>query len=168
MVGYITCAGCGARVRADVQSQHLASSRPACSAAYDAVLARSYQDIARRPVHQLLVDAWTVQHPQASSRVHDQSIALHLMTLCLFIDRDVDPLLGPRLHKEMMAGRPSFEHLPPPADRGQITVLAVLEAEGPDDHDRAAWNWARSAWSAWGEHHATVEQWVGRWQAARH
>lgn len=155
------CPGCGA-VLPPVQGpgpEYLVAS-PACWAAYGELLAAQYQDPARRGFHQLAVDAYGVQHPGdlRQPRVV-QSLALHLMTLCLFLDHGVDPGLGSDLHRQM-ADHPVFTALTPPAARGELTVLSVPAHGAPDDVRVAVEVWARSAWDAWHDHHATVRAWL--------
>jgi len=155
-----TCCGCGS-VLADTSGQahpYVASS-PACWAAYGELLSRSYEDAERRRVHQMLVDAYAVQHPGVPGRRSAQSVGLHLMTLCLFLERDIDPREGPRLHQQMIEAN-VFSWLTPPPSRGSITVLDVLATTGAAGHVTATRMWARSAWDAWCAHHETVRHWL--------
>jgi hypothetical protein len=46
-------------------------------------------------VHPLTVDTYAVQHPGVPERRTSQSLALHLITLCLVIERGADPRDGP-------------------------------------------------------------------------
>lgn len=131
--------------------------------AYGTIMARYYQNAEYRAVYQLAIDAWAVQHPQRPQGT-DQSLALHLMTLLLFLDEDVDPARGPSLHKEMMVGRHVFEHLDPPVDRGALTVAHVVSARDAVEHARLVREWAASAWQAWTPHHPVVRAWVQRWR----
>ena len=154
------CWQCGAVLAAtDDPCQGDERSSGACSAAYGRVLARCYGDQHLLPVRQVAVDAWAVQHPAPPSRVSDQSLALHLMTLHLFLEEGVDPARGPALHQSMMIGRHRYPWLPPPPDRGVLTVADVFPV---DRHRLEAW--ARAAWLAWSPHHATVLTWVARWR----
>lgn len=155
-----TCRQCGA-VLAATGDPHSGDGRSsdACSAAYGRVLARCYEDQQLLPVRQLAVDAWAVQHPAPPSRISDQSLALHLMTLHLFLEEGVDPARGPALHQSMMIGRHHYAWLAPPLDRGVRTVADVSQ---PDRHRLEAW--ARAAWQAWAPHHDTVLTWVDRWR----
>jgi hypothetical protein len=155
-----TCPGCGV-VLPDVAgpSHPYMLSSPACWAMYGEVLARSYSDPQLRGVHQLLVDAFAVQHPGVPDRRSAQSVGLHLMTLCLFLERGVDPAEGPRLHKQMIEW-PAFGWLEPPQSRGEITVANVHAAASTTDRIAATKAWARSAWEAWSPHHETVRGWL--------
>ncbi len=109
--------------------------------------------------HQLVVDAYAVQHPGGALPQQVQSVGIHLMTLGLFIEDGIDPALGTRLHREMVA-RPVFHYLPPPSSRGELTY-ADVPLGGPVDAARSAvYAWAGSVWSAWGKHHSTVASWL--------
>lgn len=154
-----TCPSCGYRAE-DPRPSDGRPYSPACHDRFTELLARSYTDDDYRPVHQLLVDAYHVQHPdRPDRRGATQSVAVCLMTLCLFIEDGVDPTEGPRLHKDM-ADRPVFHHLPPPDLRGLPTAADILAATGPADYARLVWRWAERVWQAWAPHHATVRSWL--------
>jgi hypothetical protein len=109
--------------------------------------------------HQLVVDAYAVQHPGGHQPAQVQSVAIHLMTLAMFLEDGADPALGTSLHARMVA-RPVFRHLPRPDSCGDLTFDHV-PLRGPAGEVRAAaYAWARSAWNAWGAHHVTVDGWL--------
>jgi hypothetical protein len=126
------------------------------------VLAREYGDPAYFRVHQLTVDTYAVQHPGPRERRTIQSLGLHLISLCLVVERGGDPTAGPRLHQRL-AGRASFDWLEPPEPRGRLTVADVRHAGDPGEHADAVEAWARDVWAAWAPHHETVRGWVERW-----
>lgn len=134
-------------------------SSPSCWHRYGELLAAQYSDLARMAFHQLVVDAYAVQHPGGDDPRAIQSVGIHLMTLCLFIERAVDPALGTRLHKRMVE-RPVFDRLNPPQSRGSLTVLDIpVQADAATARERA-YAWGKEAWCAWRAHHATVRQWL--------
>lgn len=158
------CPGCGlvlpaSPTEADGPTHPYVLSSAACWAACGAALARAYEDPVRREVLQVQVDAYAVQHPGAPGRRSAQSVALHLLTLCLVLERGADPREGPRLHRAM-AQRPVWPWLEPPADRGAHTVADVLVAPDAVAHVERVRAWGASAWAAWEPHHATVRSWV--------
>ena len=114
--GVSECTGCGLvlPVREAPSHAYLGSS-PACWALYGEVLAREYSDPAYSRVHQLTVDTYAVQHPGVPARRSIQSVAVHLMTLCLVLEDGADPREGPKLHKRFVES-PSFHWLEPPQD----------------------------------------------------
>lgn len=110
--------------------------------------------------HQLVVDTYAVQHPDGDDPRAIQSVGIHLMTLCLFLERGTNPSLGTRLHRRMVE-RPVFHQLEPPASRGRITMDVPLDAD-PKVARGAAYRWADDVWTAWADHHSTVRDWVDR------
>jgi Family of unknown function (DUF5946) len=136
-------------------------SSPSCWALYGELLAAQYSDPARMRFHQLVVDSYAVQHPADNDPRAIRSVGIHLMTLCLFVERGVDSARGTQLHKRVVE-RPVFTYLPPPVTRGDITVADMLHfAEAGDARD-GAFRWAHSAWGAWSMHHDVVRGWVAR------
>lgn len=154
------CPGCGADLPAAEGPTHsYMESSPACWAAFGEVSARCYEDPERQANLQVQVDAYAVQHPGAPGRLSAQSVGIHLMTLCLVLERGADPRDGPRLHTRMVE-RPVFHWLEPPPTRGEITVLEVLTTGDAKTHVEAVNRWGASAWQAWRAHHATVRAWL--------
>jgi Family of unknown function (DUF5946) len=130
---------------------------PACWASYGELLAAQYGASDRMQFHQLIVDTYAVQHPGTDEPRAVQSVALHLMTLHLFLEQGADPLHGPRLHK-LMARRQVFQYLDPPALRGGLTHLYVPRDGGVSVVRDAVYEWSRDAWDAWSPHHSTVRR----------
>ncbi|MGH3545502.1 MAG: DUF5946 family protein [Mycobacteriales bacterium] len=97
---------------------------PSCWASYGDLLSVQYSDPERMAFHQLVVDAYAVQHPDGDDPRAIQSVGIHLMTLCLFLEHGTHPSLGTRLHRRMV-DRPVFHKLEPPPSRGRLTVLDV-------------------------------------------
>lgn len=90
-----------------------------------------------------------------------QSVGLHLMTLCLVLEKGADPRDGPELHKRMIE-RTSPHWLEPPAPWGALTIADVAAARDRAEHDARVWSWSREVWRAWAAHHATVREWLAR------
>lgn len=132
---------------------------PACWAQFGLLLAREYQDPAWFRAHQITVDAYAAQHPGRPGRRSIQSVALHLMTLGMVLERDLDPADAPKLHKGM-AHRPDFIWLEPPHMSGRMKVTDVLVADDVATHEQRVWEWGADIWDAWSPHHATVWEWV--------
>src|SRR5579871_2903462 len=103
MVSLTTCPGCEVELPAISGPVHpYMPSSPACWAAYGELLAAQYSDPARARFHQVVVDTYAVQHPDGDDPRAVQSVAVHLMTLYLFLECGVDPAHGPRLHRSMI------------------------------------------------------------------
>lgn len=73
--------------------------------------------------HQVVVDAYAAQHPATDGPQQVQSVGLHLMTLCLFMEGGVDPKLGTALHRKML-GRRAFRWLRR-SGPGALTLLRL-------------------------------------------
>jgi hypothetical protein len=156
-----TCPGCGVVMprRPGLPRHPYIGASPECWAKFGELLAREYEDPARLRVYQLTVDAYAGQHPGEPERRTIQSVALHLMTLAMVIEDGLDPRQGPRLHKRMVRVG-GFEWLEPPATRGRLTVLDVLEAKTAREHERLVRAWAADVWEAWSAHHRSVRGWI--------
>lgn len=132
---------------------------PACWLRYGELLAVQYADQRRMAFHQLIVDTYAVQHSDGDDPRAVQSVGIHLMTLCLFLERGADPSLGTRLHRRMV-GRPVFHQLEPPSSPGRLTMLDVpLEGDSYDARV-ASYAWPEDVWSTWVTHHQTVRMWL--------
>ncbi len=155
------CPGCGVSAPtagglAPVENRASAG----CYALYGQLIARDYSNPEYyRLAHQVIVDAYAAQHAGGTSRREIQTVALCLMTLCLFVEGGVPPAQGPALHKRMVAQRPDFTWLQPPAMRGLMTVAEVLIAHTAEEHAHLAVQWGTQVWQAWKPHHATIRAW---------
>ena len=164
------CPGCGLVlvVRAAPTHPYIGAS-PACWALYGEVLAREYGDPNYSRLHQVTVDTYAVQHPGVPERRSIQSVAMHLITLCLVLEDGADPREGPKLHKRLVRW-PGFHWLEPPTPNGQITICDVLQARTSAEHERVVDAWASDVWAAWEHHHATVRDWIAQglgWAGSR-
>lgn len=155
----IRCIGCDA-VFPDIDgpTHRYMESSPGCWQAYGAVLAREYSDGALQAVHRLTVDAYAVQHPGRPSAQSIQSVAVHLMSLCLVVERRVEPAYATRVMGSAVRVKGRFVWLTPPHTRGRVTVLDVANTSGA--HEDAVRAWAERAWGAWEEHHSVVRNWL--------
>jgi hypothetical protein len=155
---FVVCPGCGAQVSAEgppVEREYLGAAE-GCWRRYTELLAREYSNALYASVHELTVDTYMVQHPGEPERRSAQSVAVHLVGLCLWLERRRRAPELPYLRKRFVESRPSFPWLTPPPQRGEMTVLDVLEATTPDVHRSLVDRWARGAWQAWSPHHARV------------
>jgi hypothetical protein len=162
----IPCIGCGAPVPdVDGPTHDYLDASPGCWGLFGQMLAQVYGDRRSPLVHSLCVDAYAVQHPGIPQRsAHDrraiQSVAVHLIRLCLVLERgfpaDVatDGMRRALLHKER------FRWLAPPASLGEWTIVDVSQAGGAAEHEALVRRWARSAWAAWSPHHDTIRGWA--------
>ena len=153
------CPGCGGLFE-DIEgpTHRYLESSPGCWAAYGEVLAREYQDPEYFAVHKFTVDAYAVQHPGHPSPQTIQSVAGHLIRLCLMLERNISTERANNAIKA--AVEKTYIWLEPPASMGSLTVVEVHGAGNPDEHRRLVRAWAASAWAAWSAQHAIIRSWL--------
>lgn len=158
----VACAGCGAFFEDREGPTHgYMESSPGCWAAYGEVLAREYSEPSYASLHRLTVDTYAVQHPGRPSPQSIQSVALHLMSLCLVLERGVEPGRATLFLQTAAREKGRFLWLASPESRGSITVKDVHRAESVAEHLKLVRAWADSAWSSWSSHHETIRAWLG-------
>jgi hypothetical protein len=106
-------------------------------------------------------DAYAAQHPGVPQRRAVQSVALHLMDLCLLLERPGEvhrlvPVLGQMPRRRAL----DLHWLEPPAVRGTMTIVDALHPSAGDGRNARVEEWARDVWEAWEPHHATVRRWL--------
>ena len=131
----IRCCGCRAAVPEENGPTHpYMLSAPACWRIYGEVLAREFEDARRREAHRLAVDAYAVQHAGSRDRRNRQSVALHLMSLALVLERAGTDEQARHMLSSRARGAPEFPWLAPPEDPGHVTVLDVRAATAAGAH----------------------------------
>ena len=154
------CPGCGAFCQSGGTITHrYMESSPGCWAAYGEVLAREYSDPTYFGVHRLTVDAYAVQHPGQLSPQSIQSVALHLISLYLVLERGIDLTRATEAMQTAAKHKTRFRWLVPPLERGRVTIKEVRDAATGVGHRCAVQAWAESGWSAWSPHHDTIKAW---------
>lgn len=157
----VPCPGCGCRLPAEDGPTHpYMLSTPGCWRAYGEVLAREYSDPARAGLHRLAVDAYAVQHPGGGDRRARQSVAIHLMSLCLMLERGGSDEQARRLLSQAAAERAAWPRLSAPRFRGDPCVLDVLASSSAEGHLDAVRRWAAGSWGAWAAEHERVREWL--------
>ena len=155
----VRCVGCGAPVPdVDGPTHAYIGASPGCWQAYGELLARDYGEERAPPIAELAVDAYAVQHPGVPGRRSSQSVVIHLLILCLVLERGLDPARATRARRHYTYR--DFPWLEPPTSQGEVTVLDVLDARDLAAHVARVERWARSVWDAWSAHHDTVRRWL--------
>lgn len=156
------CPGCGIVLAAtDGPTHPYIGASPSCWALYGEVLAREFSEPRLFDIHQMTVDAYAVQHPGEPERRSTQSVAVHLMTLALWIERDANPRAGTELHKRMVSQQ-EYVWLDPPRPNGTLTIAHVHDTSTIEEHRTAVREWASDVWRARERHHPTVWAWIER------
>lgn len=132
---------------------------PGCWALYGDVLAREYEDRAWAGEHRLAVDAYAVQHAGSPDRRNRQSVAIHLMSLCLVLERGGDHERARRVLSSAARGAREWPPLAPPGSFA-VTVADVRAAGSAAEHLELVRRWAAAAWSAWAREHDRVRTWL--------
>ncbi|HSI99072.1 MAG TPA: DUF5946 family protein [Patescibacteria group bacterium] len=156
------CPGCGARYAphpTNLTHAYIGAS-PACWATFGELLAREFQDPAYGRLHRHTVDVYTVQHPGEDDRRQRQSVALHLIGLCHWLEHGLDAQrVIAATQSVLKGGRPDWPWLTPPTAH-EMTVRDVLAATSGEEHERLVRTWAERTWDAWRDHHDVVRRWA--------
>ena len=154
------CPGCGLALPAVEGPTHAyIGASPACWARYGELLVREYGEFGNPAIHRLSVDTYAVQHPGVPERRSIQSVAVHLMGLCLVLERGwAPPDVTRRMGAFVERARPVW--LEPPVPNGSLTVEHALSASDAASHEVRVREWATDVWSSWSPHHAQVSAWL--------
>ena len=155
------CPGCGG-LFGDIEgpTHRYLEASPGCWAAYGEVLVREYGDAAYYSIHRLTVDTYAVQHPGHPSPQSIQSVAVHLISLCLVLEHGADLQRATRAMQAAVKTKERFVWLTPPASLGSVTVADVRAATNVEEHRKRVRAWCACAWEAWSPHHATIHNWL--------
>ena len=151
------CDGCG-----------LASSEgtAGCQAIFDALLARDFSDATYFRMHRMLVDTYSLQHPDrycASAK----SLAAHLTGLGALLERGGSRAVGVEALRRWLDGNTSVEKPRLPSFRGALTIADVHRAPDPQAYGEAVERWARSTWDAYAALHPQARSWIAEALGAR-
>jgi hypothetical protein len=157
-----TCPGCGLALPVHGGPTHAyVGASAACWRLFSKL---STDPFARREgtrLRRLVVDAYAAQHPGTEHRRATQSVAVHLMGLCVLLERDGGPRRPAPVPGRTPARKTMDLHwLAPPAFQRCMSAADVLAAGPGDAYAPAAEAWAKSVWAAWKPHHETVRGWL--------
>ncbi|MCL4530109.1 MAG: DUF5946 family protein [Chloroflexi bacterium] len=155
------CFSCGAMVpNMDGPTHRYMLSSPGCWSVYGVLLARDYGEYNYPTVYRLSVDAYTVQHPGRPNRQAIQSVAVHLIALYYLLEKGLPEAQVIRTRSRAAQFSDQFFWLEPPTSMGPITIVNAADAEGLEEYQRVAREWAKSAWEAWRAHHDQIRKWA--------
>jgi hypothetical protein len=154
-----SCPGCGAVLpHHDGPTHAVVGASPACWRLYTRLSSDPFSRGPHTRLRRLVVAAYVAQHPGTPHRRSIQSVAVHLMALCVLLEPergDAPPAAAPEARRGS-----ALRWLAPPDFAGTVTAADVLAAGPGDEHAGAAEAWARSVWSAWAPHQGTVRAWL--------
>lgn len=155
------CPGCGEPYlphEHDETHPYIGASA-ACWATFGELLAREFGDVAYGRVHRHTVDVYAVQHPGTDDRRQRQSVALHLVALCHWLEHEVPVAKLNALTQRLASNDRPWPWLTPP-ERYPMTVADVLEARNGVEHGGLVRRWGIATWDAWSSHHDIVRAWA--------
>lgn len=155
------CPGCGARFFASIEGpthEYMLSS-PGCWAAFTELAAREFGDPAYGALHRHVVDAYAVQHPGHGDRRARQSVAVHLIGLCHWLEHGLTAAALTPITQRLTGEPREWPFLAPPKAY-TVTAVDVLAATSRSAHVSLVRAWAESVWGAWSTHHELVRAWA--------
>ena len=145
------CPECGAEVR---------GGRAGCQQLFDEVLAREFGDYRYAREHRLMVDAYSLQHPDEYMR-SAKSYAAHLTGAYVALELGAVADANRAVRQWLDGSRPlQRPDQPAPLQRGSLTIRHVHVATDAEDHVRRVREWAESAWAAWRDYRNIAKQWT--------
>jgi CTP:molybdopterin cytidylyltransferase MocA len=155
------CPGCGALYDPMPKGpihEYIGASA-ACWAAFGELLAREFQDSAYGRIHRHTVDTYAVQHPGVDGRRQRQSIAVHLIGLCHWLEHGMTASQLTPITQQLASASREWPWLDPP-DAYSMGPTDVLRATDGVSHGRLVREWAEAVWDAWSAHHVLVRRWA--------
>jgi hypothetical protein len=143
------CPDCGAPV---------SGGREGCQRLFGELGARSHENPGYAAVHELLVDAYCLQHPEPYCH-SAKSYAAHLTRLSCGIERGGDRKIYRAIHI-WLSGPAKIARPETLAFRGELTIAYVQAARNVEEHQEFVREWAESVWKAYSAQHALARQWI--------
>jgi CTP:molybdopterin cytidylyltransferase MocA len=155
------CPGCGARYLPQVSDEAHAyiGASPACWATFGELLAREFGDVTFGRIHRQSVDVYAVQHPGTDDRRQRQSVAIHLVGLCHWLEHGIDFDRLTAITQRLANADRAWPWLTPPQGYPMRVGDVLVARDGPE-HVRLVTRWAQTTWEAWSAHHGTVRAWA--------
>jgi hypothetical protein len=144
----IPCPSCGARI----------GGRPGCQAVFDDLVAKAWESPGRASVHNLLVDAYAMQHTEEYGR-SAKSFAAHLAGLCCGVESSAERELYWAIPR-WLDGAARVTRPVDIGDRGRITIDDVREPANDADYPELVRKWAGDVWAAYADQHAIARDWL--------
>jgi hypothetical protein len=132
-----------------------------CRAIFEELIARDFSDLGYFSVHRMLVDTYSLQHPDSYCR-SAKSLAAHLCGLCQILETEANRAVGDAALRRWLDGKVSLAKPEIPAFRGDLTIASVRDATTPADHAAAVDRWAESTWRAYASLHDLARDWLER------
>jgi hypothetical protein len=98
-------------------------------------------------IHQLLVDAYTAQRADATTK--PIAITFALIGLYLVVEKNFTGKQVQRVHMQLARSRQMWPSFSLPDDRGTMTVGDVASVPPGVERDAAIYQWCAAVWEAW-------------------
>lgn len=145
------CEGCGLVID---------GGTAACQGLFEEILAQDFSDALRFGVHRMMVDTYSLQHPDRYCR-SAKSLAAHLVGLCAILEAGASRAVGPAELRAWLDGPSPVSKPDIPPSRGALTI-DHLRHRAPDEYARVVEEWAASTWSAYEPLHTLAREWLQR------
>ncbi len=140
---------CGACVR---------TGRAGCQAVFYEIAALAYRDPSYGRLHNLVVDAYCMQHVETYCK-SAKSYAAHLARLCCGIEFQGNREAYAAI-QQWLDGAVSLEKPQTLSYVGNLTIIDVRAARSAQEHSRLVHNWSQNVWEAYTEQHELARTWV--------
>ncbi|MBZ5705858.1 MAG: DUF5946 family protein [Acidobacteriia bacterium] len=144
------CPDCGATV---------AGGTAGCQSLMDELLARDFSDVTYFRVHRLLVDTYSLQHPERYC-ASVKSLAAHLTGLCWLLEHDGNRAVGNEALRRWLNRNPRLDKPELPSFRGKLTIASAQAASDSIRYAEAVELWARSTWEAYSALQPLARCWI--------
>lgn len=160
------CPGCGVVLPDyDGPVHEYIGASAACWHSYGQLLAKDYGEFGMPEEHKFIVDAYAVQHPGENVPRARQSVGVHLIRLCLMLERGAPSRYATAVMERSTHGGLHIPWFEPSTPIGTITATDVLAADTRESHIAESRRWAENVWVAWSAQHATIRGWCDALQA---
>ena len=138
-----TCSYCQAPVEGGVEG---------CKTIFVSLNEREYSYREYGKVNLLTVDAHALQHPEIHGKKNN---AFHLLSLCWLLEYNGNTAIGatPRWLQQYFSHKLNLPQIVPPQQRGEITVIDLVNIQDASEYHKFAKLWASSVWQSWQKHH---------------
>jgi CTP:molybdopterin cytidylyltransferase MocA len=154
------CPGCGALLapQRDGPTHEYLGASAACWMVFGELEAREFGEPGYGRLHRHSVDVYAVQHPGVDGRRQRQSVAVHLIGLCHWLEHGLAVEQLTPITQRLTSDKRDWPRLEPPAWY-DMTVLDVRSAADAAAHERLVRRWAESVWETWSPYHSVIRRW---------
>ena len=133
-----------------------------CEALFNELGARDFSDPRYGATHELLVDAYCLQHPDRYCR-SAKSYYAHLTRLCCGIEHGGKREIYAAIHR-WMSGPAKIDRPETLAQHGSMTIATIADlraVNSPEEHAELVRVWAENVWQAYAPQHEIARRWLG-------